>query len=271
MGRRRAKVTEISIARKIRDGYGQGFGADYEPFFTTYDVPSKGRRHRMRGLLSSRKQHFLSDLEHCAFMQLEWHPGVEEIREGVYLDRLRTSVIARKLKFQHPQVRDVVWPMTTDLVATAWTDKGRELWPISCKYTHDFAKQRVQEKFEIERLYWAEDGWTLRHFSEKSIDVNLVRGYSSICSFYDISGVLNPPAHLYDALVHRWLEELSAPRDEVVARACRRIDVEYGMSVGGAQAVLFHLVVHRKVYVDLSRPLDLSRPAGDFRVVPLQG
>lgn len=269
MGRRRAKITETSTARKIREGYGQGFGADYKPFITTYAFPSIGRRHRISGVLTSRKHHLLSDLEQYAFMQLEWHPGVEEIREGVYLDRVRTTAIAKQLKYR--QVGNAAWAMTTDLVATVWTETGRELWPISCKLARDFENKRVQEKFEIERLYWAEKGWTLRHFSEKSIDVNLVNGYSSICSFYDISGRQNPPARLYEALVTRWLNELSTPQDEPVARVCRRIDVEYGMSVGGAQAVLFHLVVHRKVYVDLSRPLDLSRPTGDFRVVPLHG
>ena len=49
MARRNTSFDEAKIARFEKEGRGQGRGADYKPWLTTYDVPSAGREHRVFG------------------------------------------------------------------------------------------------------------------------------------------------------------------------------------------------------------------------------
>ena len=56
-------LTQAQIDRRLKDGRGQGQGADYKPFIYTRDVSSQGRSHRLPGSKTRRLHHLLSDLE----------------------------------------------------------------------------------------------------------------------------------------------------------------------------------------------------------------
>ena len=58
---------EAKIARFRKEGRGEGFGADYKPWLTARDVPSRGRSHRVLGVTTGRVHHLLSDIERRAF------------------------------------------------------------------------------------------------------------------------------------------------------------------------------------------------------------
>lgn len=47
MGRSQQSLSELQIARRIKDGRGQGVGKKYTPWLYVQDVPSEGRSHRV--------------------------------------------------------------------------------------------------------------------------------------------------------------------------------------------------------------------------------
>jgi hypothetical protein len=63
MGKKRYSNSEAKNARWIKEGRGQGVGADYKPWLTVRDVPSEVRSHRIFGHVTHCTHHLLSDLE----------------------------------------------------------------------------------------------------------------------------------------------------------------------------------------------------------------
>ena len=70
-----------STERWVKEGRGDGDGAEYKPWLYTWDVASKGRRHQIRGWRHGRVHHLLSDLEAYVFFIYEWTRSVIEIKE----------------------------------------------------------------------------------------------------------------------------------------------------------------------------------------------
>ncbi len=56
-------VTEDSIEKHIRNGYGQGSLKNYKPWIKVNHFSSKGRSHRVLEMKTERIHHVLSDLE----------------------------------------------------------------------------------------------------------------------------------------------------------------------------------------------------------------
>lgn len=67
MAKRRRLTTSKSIEQRIKEGRGAGEGAQYQPWHTIQDVPSRGRCHRVKGWGHGRVHHLLSDLEYYVF------------------------------------------------------------------------------------------------------------------------------------------------------------------------------------------------------------
>ena len=79
-------LTQFQINNRIKEGRGQGSGADYSPFIYTHKVSSQGRVHRLFGFKTKRIHHLPSDLELAIFLDLDWHREVEEIREQFFMN-----------------------------------------------------------------------------------------------------------------------------------------------------------------------------------------
>ena len=68
MARAKSYFSEVQIARRIKEGRGQGQGKNYMPWLTVQDVPSSGRSHRVYSHKTDRVHHLLSDLELAVFL-----------------------------------------------------------------------------------------------------------------------------------------------------------------------------------------------------------
>ncbi len=97
--------SEHQIARRIKDGRGQGLGKKYLPWLYVQDVPSDGRSHRVYSHKTGRIHHLLSDLELAAFLVFEWTPNITDIREQFPLNREDTRSITRENRLKHPSIR----------------------------------------------------------------------------------------------------------------------------------------------------------------------
>lgn len=153
--------TDKTIDRWIKQGYGQGFGMNYKPFFYVRDVPSKGRSGIIKGLKIPREHHYLSDIEYHYHLLAEYSDRVIEIREQyALLPREETKLIANRLQIDHPvystRAQSV---LTSDLVLTVSEGTSTTTTVLCCKAENDISPSnpkaaRTLEKVLIERVYW---------------------------------------------------------------------------------------------------------------------
>ena len=102
MAKRKRVINERVIERRLKEGRGQGEGADYQPWLHIQDVPSQGLATRIKGWKTGRCHHLLSKLECQYFYILEWSPVVCDIREQFPLELSETTGHCRAFGNQTP-------------------------------------------------------------------------------------------------------------------------------------------------------------------------
>ena len=107
---------EAKIARFRKEGRGDGSGADYTPWLTVRDVPSRGRSHRIAGVVTGRVHQALlrkSADDRTSPFPGHTYPAATVIGIPSAVKRLRTA--AR------------IWTSAT------WRSKSRDInrWPSS--------------------------------------------------------------------------------------------------------------------------------------------
>ncbi len=162
IARNRRQTSEEAIQKLIREGKWREELADYQPWLTVRDVPSRGLSTRLKGWKTGRVHHLLSKLEKKYFYTLEWSKIVTDIREQYPLLQLEETLdIAKQCGFNHPAVPNKQDPktldpvvMTTDFLITLMIDGKRIERARTVKYADDLQSPRVLQKLEIERRYW---------------------------------------------------------------------------------------------------------------------
>ena len=178
---RSRRPTIEQVSRWIADGYGQGEGRNYKPFFHVRDVPSSGRSSMVQGLITGRTHHYLSDIEYHYHVLIEHFQDVTDIREQfALLPWGETLEIARALGNRHPKYPGTKTPivMTSDLVVSFRRDEC-PLAVVSVKPAERLKSdrrkfKRTAEKLLIEMTYWQRRNtpWLLR--TEKQLPMNRV-------------------------------------------------------------------------------------------------
>lgn len=131
MGRRKYQFTEAKVRKYLAEGRGTGDGANYKPWLTVYDLPSRGRSHRIYGIKTGRVHHLLSDGEWKSFLRFEFDDSVLDIREQFPLDRRQTMRVARDLGYAHPITTDgTPYVMTIDFLRVPAHD-GQDSEPMA--------------------------------------------------------------------------------------------------------------------------------------------
>ena len=173
MGRRRTKWSYETYRRFLRNGRGMGDLADYKPWITTHDFPSKGKVVRILGKKTNRIHHLMSQLEKQFFLLLDNDPYVEDIKEQFPLPLEMTQMIAAKLGIKHPEVNGFSYVMTTDFMY-----KKSGFWhAVQIKMEEDAEKDRVKEKFAIEKAYYDTIGVDWNLYTNKDLDYAVAHNY----------------------------------------------------------------------------------------------
>ena len=131
--------------RYIREGRGQGTGADYKPWLTVRDFPSLGVVSRVKGQKTGRIYHLMSTNETSLFYSLDWSDDVLDIREQYPLLNLAEVIgIAEKARLRYPYDNKSGFPyvMTSDFFVE--TTSGVVV--LSVKPSSELEKPRVLEK-----------------------------------------------------------------------------------------------------------------------------
>lgn len=181
MVRKRQGITEDDVARWTEQGFGQGSADAYKPWAKVRDVPSKGRSTRIAALRHKRIHHLYSDVETGHLLQVDYSPGISEIREQIaLLPREETMEIAKDIGVKHPFYRGTQVPivMTSDLYVLRARQAGAPF--VLCVKPDDAIQpgakglKRTLEKLEIEKCYWQRRGVCWRLVTEKHFDLTRV-------------------------------------------------------------------------------------------------
>lgn len=169
MAKHRRTWNASAYQRYLKEGRGQGSGAEYIPWIRVQDFSSSGMVSRVKGTKTGRVHHFLSNLEMMFFFLLDWSDEVVDIREQYPLKDLSSAVdIAEKAHIRYPYDTKSGFPyvMTSDFFID--TVDGPSV--ISIKSSDDLSRPRVREKLEIERRYWSQYNIRWRVVTEKQIN-----------------------------------------------------------------------------------------------------
>jgi len=254
MAKRSRKTNKQTIARRQKEGRGQGDGASYKPWLTVQDVSSQGLTHRIKGWTTGRVHHLFSNLERDAFYIMDWSVDVIDIREQYPLLPLEeTQAIADQIGVRHPtdpHTQHAV-VMTTDFLVDTRRSQASAQQARTVKPADQLDSSRVLEKLEIERRYWQvrDVDWGIVTEHEiplvEAANIRLLHGYR------DVSGRMadiNCLAEITDFL-------LRAAKEQSVGEVVTACDEALHLVSGTARAVLHHLLANRKIRFALGEPL----------------
>ncbi|GAB6563722.1 heteromeric transposase endonuclease subunit TnsA [Bacillus cereus group sp. Bc222] len=259
---KRKRTSEIE--KWIKQGRGSGIGADYKPWLKIQDVSSLGRSTRLKGIKTSRQHEFLSDLERNYFYLTEYSDLIVDIREQFPLLPLEeTIVIADELGIKHPTDPKTGEPivMTTDFLLTV--DKGQGVFEVArtIKMKDELLKERVLEKFEIEREYWQRKDIDWGIVTEEEIPRMMARNISYIHDYYDIRDY-----DVFQEMSSQLIEDLSLSLMQRLINDTRSIrtitnefDIDTHLPFGSGVTLFYHLLAQKIIVIDMLKPLNLER------------
>ncbi|MCP9496586.1 MAG: TnsA endonuclease N-terminal domain-containing protein [Pyrinomonadaceae bacterium MAG19_C2-C3] len=260
MAKRERQSDRKVINKRLKQGRGQGRGADYLPYLRVQDVPSQGLVTRVGGWKTGREHHFLSCLECDYFYLLEWSPLVVDIREQYPLDLDETLAIGADLGIRHPtdpRTREPV-VMTTDFVNTVRRNIGTIEHARTLKYATDLARPRVMEKFEIERVYWSSRDIDWGIVTEREIDPVLATNIRWLHPYRDAVAL----APLTAAAIGK-VEATLTPRVVTENLPLRDLtddcDRQFNLPPGTSLAVARHLLASGRWQVNMRSPIQVPQ------------
>ncbi|MGE7944837.1 TnsA endonuclease N-terminal domain-containing protein [Lysinibacillus xylanilyticus] len=254
MAKRRTELTEKKIAEMEKEGRGQGTGGNYKPWITVQDFPSSGLVTRSKGWKTKRIHHFLSKLERDYFYVLEWNRNVVDIREQYPLTREDTVFIAENKGFKHPTDPKSQIPivMTTDFLITLSNSNGITHVARTIKPSKELENERIIEKFEIERSYWADRGVDWGIITEKEIPRNMIDNVEWLhSSYFEIENLSSSTLQTYIKQMKTLIEKCNTSIIEMVTEFDERFQLDNGMGL----EILKHLIARHEFQVDINRKI----------------
>jgi len=267
MAKRREILDEEKIKKYIKMGYGSGEGKEYKPWIEIQDFPSLGRVSRPFGWKTNRIHHLLSDLEKNYFYILEWSDMVIDIREQFPLfDRELAIQIAQEKGIKYPVYKgtDIPYIMTTDFMINIRTSSG-QLKNIArtIKPSGDLEKKSVIDKYEIERCYWEKKGIDWGIATEHEIERNLSGNIEWLHMCYRYEDLEFNDRRYFEELatiLTSRLYKLDIPLNSLLTN----LDFEYRTEAGTFLKILKHLLASKKLFIDMTQPIDLSQNVNDI-------
>lgn len=186
-------------------------------------------------------------MERNYFYLTEFSDSIVDIREQYPLLPLEeTLVISDELGIKHPTNPKTGEPivMTTDFLLTVNKSEGSVELARTIKMKDELLKERVLEKFEIERVYWKKRGVDWGIVTELEIPKTLARNISYIHDYYDIQQ--------YDAFQNispQFIEDLGIEllkrvldTDKSIREITNLFDKEVHVSLGSGMTLFYHFV-----------------------------
>ena len=240
--------TDSSIAKRIKEGRGQGVGKDYKPWLYVQDVSSDGRSHRIYSHKTGRVHHLLSDLEKNVFLSLNWSANIRDIREQYPLKREDTLAIAKTLGIKHPSFGGTAAVMSSDFFVDC-DDKDRRQFVLQVKYSKALLDPRTIEKLEIERRYWLEKGIPWLLVTERDIDAIIKKNMEWL-----FPAIADKPLEqeLFTTL-HLLNSQLALAPETKFIEICKKIDHAYNSELGKTLSDTRRLMANGFIEFDITK------------------
>lgn len=269
MAKRRYEFDEAKIARYTKEGRGTGHGSGYQPWLTIQDVPSLGRCTRIHGFKSGREHHLLSDLETGLFQILEWSDAVVDIREQFPLDREVTRALATEMGVAHPRDMktgtDLV--MTTDFVIDVRVEQGVQQRALAVKPADHLEKQRILEKFELERRYWQRQSVPLHIVTDRDLPKQRVKTLHWLHEMRSLEHMEGHHPDYWRDRCERFLARLQKVHGGLIEHFLSSLEERDGLSLGEPMTVLRYLAANRIIGIDLDRPFSSKDPIDRLQIL----
>lgn len=253
----------IKMDKLIKEGRGQGIGAEYKPWIRIQDVPSLGRATRLKGIKTKRQHEFLSDMEKNYFYFLEYSDSVIDIREQYPLLPIDETIsIAKELGIRHPKnpkTGEYV-VMSTDFLLTISNKNKVQEVARTIKSTEDLIKRRTIEKFEIERVYWKKKDIDWGIVTEKEIDKIIAQNIGYIHSYYDITQIdsfKNIEKMELEDLIFEYIKRI-VDTDKTIRNISTNFDKEMSLAKGSGIVIFKYLLARKIIDINLKKTLDID-------------
>lgn len=253
MAKHRRSWNASVYQRYLKEGRGQGAGAEYIPWVRVQDFSSNGMVSRIKGTKTGRVHHFMSNLETMFFLLLDWSDEVLDIREQYPLSDICSAVeIAERAQIRYPYDIKSGFPyvLTSDFFIN--TIDGASV--ITVKPSAELSKPRVQEKLEIERRYWSKQNIRWRVVTENQINRIKAKNIEWLSQAKDLGqfGITEDAQSAYNEyFMIRYTDGLSS-----LGKIISGIEQEYDLIPGMGLNIYKHLAYWKQIAFDVCGELD---------------
>ncbi len=258
----RIKFTKQKIDEFIKQGRGSGELAFYKPWILTRELTgAPSRKARIKGLLTGRVHHLLSDLEKKIFYQLEWLDNVYDIREQFpLLPNTETIRISEAYGLRHPIYPYTSLPivMTTDFLVTKYIEGSKKYIAICAKYSKDLDKPRTLEKIHIEKKFWEYKGIDFRIFTEKDINTIILKNILEFRNAYECSLINEIGLSLIDEIKKNLLGMIFET-NRTVKETVEYLDTAYKLQAGYSFFIFKHMVAQKIIPMKMEEPFNIQK------------
>jgi len=240
----------------LREGRGQGVGAEYIPWLCIQDFPSLGMVSRVSGATTGRIHHFMSNLELSLFYLLDWSEDVKDIREQYPLLDLANAIeIAENAKIRYPYDTKSGFPYV--LTSDFYIQTAQGAMIISVKPSSELGKPRVREKLEIERRYWVARGVEWSVMTENEINSIKARNIEWLSQARDLS-VFGMCTATQNACRKFFLESYDVASYSL-GSLFSAVEKAFGLAAGMGLNIYKHLAYWKQIYFNADERVDLAK------------
>jgi len=239
----------------LREGRGQGVGADYNPWIHVQDFPSLGMVSRVSSTTTGRIHHMMSNLELSLFYLLDWSDDVMDIREQYPLIDLTQAIdIAEKVGIRYPYDPKSGFPYV--LTSDFYIETKQGTMVISVKPSSELGKPRVREKLEIERRYWTMRGveWSIMTENEinstKAGNIEWLAQAKDLTAFGLSETMKNTCCEYFLELYHATCHSL--------ADLFKAVEMAFGLIAGMGLNIYKHLAYWKRIVFNVDEKVDLT-------------
>ena len=255
MAKRRRVWNSATYSKYVREGRGQGIGANYKPWIMIQDFASIGMVSRVAGTTTGRVHHLMSNLETQLFYLLDWSDDVTDIREQYPLSDLPEAIsIAEREHIRYPYDSKSGFPyvMTSDFYIE--TRQGASV--LSVKPSSELGKQRVREKLEIERRYWTrrEVSWGI--VTEHEINRTKAANIEWLAQAKDLS-VFGLSESMQDACIEYFLANYLHDRSSL-PRLLTELERLFSLSAGMGLNIIKYLAYWKRITFNADEKFSLT-------------
>ncbi|MDR3564640.1 MAG: TnsA endonuclease N-terminal domain-containing protein [Negativicutes bacterium] len=272
MAKRQRGMTERKIVKWLKEGRGQGIGAEYKPWLTIQDVPSIGCASRIFGWKTNRIHHCMSKNEKNYLYCLDWADDVLDIREQFPLSIDVTMQIATEIGVSHPRdprTKELI-VMTTDFLITVLRDGRPVIIARTIKPKKKLMEKRVQQKLLIERIYWARQGIDWGVITDEDIPLTVVKNIEWLHNAYWAEKLDDIQASHIRSVYKAFKTATNSPAcSERLSLFLRRMDETLSMNAGTALKIIRHLLARKIIKTDITRKIVITDSLSQFEVTDI--